>query len=287
MNVKELHQILNCESRQIRLLDIGAMDLESTEKKSDLGYFSDLQYVHVSGFEPLEAEYEKLVNKYPDRSYLPFAVGDGTERSFFITNTGFTSSLYEPDLELMSKFNNLAEFCQVKDQKRIKTVRLDDVANLGRVDFLKIDVQGAELDILKNARKTLQNVSIVQTEVEMVPLYKHQPLFSDIDQELRQQGFQFFRFLGAQGRTFQPISVSSQPYLTLGQQLWSDAVYVRDFMKVEDCDEQQLYSAALVLHQLYYGFDLCHYFLKELDQRDESNFAEIYLDALLHNRHKN
>ncbi len=57
------------------------------------------------------------------------------------------------------------------------------------MDYLKIDVQGSELAIFQNGRRRLADAVVIQTEVSFLPLYKKQPVFGQIDLELRGQGF--------------------------------------------------------------------------------------------------
>ena len=40
------------------------------------------------------------------------------------------------------------------------------------IDFIKIDVQGAELDVFKGGKKALENVLKIICEMEFVPLYE-------------------------------------------------------------------------------------------------------------------
>jgi FkbM family methyltransferase len=60
------------------------------------------------------------------------------------------------------------------------------------IDVLKLDLQGYELEALRGAGELLKDVQLILTEVEYLPLYAGQPLFSDIDLFLRGQGFRLF-----------------------------------------------------------------------------------------------
>jgi FkbM family methyltransferase len=59
-----------------------------------------------------------------------------------------------------------------------------DGNDIDKVDIIWIDVQGAELDVFRGAKKTLENVKCIFTEVGLKPYYEGQALKSDIDQFL-------------------------------------------------------------------------------------------------------
>ncbi len=150
-------------------VDIGAMLLEGDV--DPLVRLNKLGRLNVIGFEPQAAECEKLnMLALPGRRYLPYAVANGMRRSFYVTNTGITSSLLRPNLRIAQLFNNLAGLMQVVATPLIDTVRLGDVAEIRAqgCDLLKLDTQGSEAEILANASETLKRCLIVQTEVEFV-----------------------------------------------------------------------------------------------------------------------
>ena len=66
-------------------------------------------------------------------------------------------------------------------EERIQTTRLDDIDEIGDLHFVKMDVQGSELNILKNGLKKLSNCVAVQLEVSFICLYENQPGFGEID----------------------------------------------------------------------------------------------------------
>ena len=77
-------------------------------------------------------------------------------------------------------------------RRRLRTITLDAVANLKQFplpDLLKMDVQGAELDVLKGAEKILQTVQHVILELQVVEYNKGAPLRDDVIAYMDQQGF--------------------------------------------------------------------------------------------------
>lgn len=261
----------------VHVLDVGAAVGERPIYQS----LVDARAARISGFEPTPAECAKLNAKYgPPHRFFPSFVGDGKPGIFHETSWSLTGSLLEPNQALNGKFQQLAELTAPKAQHPVQTTRLDDVAELTDVDFIKIDVQGAELMIFENAPRVLSEAVLIQTEVEFVPLYKDQPLFADVDRQLRASGFQLHTFLGFGQRAFKPLVKNKQPHLGFRQLLWSDAVYARDFMRLELLSVAKLQKLALLLHDLYESLDLCHLVLEEHDRKSGEARAARYLQRL-------
>ncbi len=105
-------------------------------------------------------------------------------------------------------------------------------------------------------------------------------MFADVDEFLRGAGFQFHTFLGFGGRCFKPVLLNNNPDLGMRQLLWSDAVYVRDFMDLESVAADKLFRLAALLHDALNSFDLCQYVLNEIDRREGSSHAQTYMKAL-------
>jgi FkbM family methyltransferase len=60
---------------------------------------------------------------------------------------------------------------------------------ISKVDFLHMDVQGAELMVLTGASTRINDIKMIWLEVENMELYKNQPLKSDVESFLNQNGF--------------------------------------------------------------------------------------------------
>ncbi|MFT4414404.1 FkbM family methyltransferase [Fredinandcohnia humi] len=264
----------------LKIIDIGAMDIGSKDLWNEMCIKGEAV---IYGFEPIKEECEKLnKNSSSSRIYFPHLVGDGEEKDFYITNTGMTSSIYEPNSEFLNKYQNLNELTKVVNKERIKTVRLDDIVELNNgVDFIKVDAQGAEYEIFSNAKNILKETMVIQTETIFTPMYKNQPLFAEIDQLLRENGFMFHKFLGLAGRTLKPLIVNQNPNMSMSQTLWSDAIYIKDLTKLNKFHPNKLLKMAYIMHEIYASYDLVHYILEIYDQKVNSRKAPNYLNHLM------
>jgi FkbM family methyltransferase len=57
------------------------------------------------------------------------------------------------------------------------------------IDFIKMDVQGAELDILKGGEKTIKNTQCVSIEASLAEYNQGSPMIGDIVDKMSEYGF--------------------------------------------------------------------------------------------------
>jgi FkbM family methyltransferase len=266
------------EDLQISILDIGASNNDAPPPYQPL---VDAGKAKIIGFEPNEEECIKLNQEYgKPHQFFPHFVGDGQPATFHETNWLLTGSLFEPNSPLLEKFQNLAELVTPVATHPVSTTKVDDIDEITDVDFFKIDIQGGELAVFQNALKVLSGTLLIQTEVEFLELYKGQPMFTDVDIFLRTQGFQFHTFDGFGRRAFKPLVINDNINQGLRQDLWSDAIYVRDWMNLESLSVTKLQKYAVLLHDIVRSYDLAHFVLTALDQKTGSSLAEKYLNQL-------
>jgi FkbM family methyltransferase len=165
--------------------------------------------------------------------HIPLALGKAVEeRTLHVTKHPMCSSLYPPNEPYLARFSGLPELVNLDFEVEMSTTTLDDFCeaeHLNEIDFLQIDVQGADLDVLKGAKQLLERGGLaIQIEVEFSSLYLEQPLFADVDYHLREQGFTLFNLeaLSRARRIRSPITSQRRP----GQLLWADAFYFRDLL---------------------------------------------------------
>ena len=265
------------EDFQINILDVGA----ALSERPPYQALVDAGRGRIFGFEPNREACEQLNREYgnPHR-FFPFFVGDGRQAIFHETNWVLTGSLYEPNSPLLEKFQNLAEVVTPVATHPVETTRLDDIAEIIDIDFIKIDVQGSELAVFKNASRALAGALLIQTEVEFVELYKGQPMFADVDIFLRASGFQFHTLNGFAGRAFKPLVANGDVNSAFRQALWSDAIYARDWMRLDILSEAKLRNYAVIAHDVLRSYDLAHLVLSAHDGKTGRSRAADYLRRL-------
>lgn len=236
----------------------------------------------VTGFEPQpEALLELQANKGPSERYLPYAVGDGGSHTLNICRASGMTSLFEPDPATLGLFEVLAPLGEVVDRVPLSTQKLDDIAEIEHLDFLKIDIQGGELAVFQGGRSKLAGAVAIQTEVSFVTLYQDQPSMGDIDVEMRNQGFIPHCFAAVKHWPIAPYVVDNQPRLALNQLLEADIVYVRDYSRPDTMTDEQLKHLALIAHHCYGSFDLALHSVRLLEQRGalEPGAQQRYLQS--------
>lgn len=218
------------KSSPIMLVDVGARG--GIHRKWNLLSES----IKVLGFEPDPEECIRLNEKSKkNHTCLPIALHNRSGTiEMNITKNPVNSSIYLPNFPLWNRFPNLHELEVIKSVQ-VDCDTLDNVLksnDIQDVDFLKIDTQGSELQILEGAREALKSsIFGVDVEVEFSPIYKDQPLFPEVDKYLRDLGFVLFDMDLARLKRKKCGKIYSK-----GQVLWAHAVYFRDFISNSDGD---------------------------------------------------
>lgn len=222
----------------------------------------------VLGFEPQAKALEQLLRaKGPNERYLPQALGDGAIHTLHVCRAPGMTSLFPPDPSTLGLFDILKPAGDVFEELSIQTTRLDDIPDIENLDFLKMDVQGAELMVLQNGRNKLNNAVVAQLEVSFVTLYQNQPAFGEVDTEMRAQGFIPHCFAAVKQWPISPCVIGGDPRKPLNQLLEADLVYVRDFSKPDNLSDEQLKHLALVVHVCYGSWDLAMRCITMLERR--------------------
>jgi FkbM family methyltransferase len=165
-------------------------------------------------FEPVTETYYKMLDcifyDIPARFHIDsrnIALGNMTGKVMMNVendNKGQSSSILKPKLHITQY-----PWIKFKEQEEVEIDLLDNISyDRELYDFMHIDVQGYELEVLKGAVESLKFINEIECEVNTEELYEGCPMMGEIDLFLEEQGFK-------------RISVD-----LIGKN-WGDAVYTR------------------------------------------------------------
>jgi FkbM family methyltransferase len=266
----------------LNMLNIGALPMKGAEEP----FWQLLDMFPASSLAGVEIDAQLCgeLNRHARARvrYFPAAIGRTEERrALYQTAHPMCTSLYRPDARFSDLYHDL-ESARLKSVGEIATVSLDKfVADnaLGAIDFLKIDVQGAELEVFTGGAGALRGTLLVVSEVEFVPLYEKQPLFGDVAACLRGHGLAFHKFLGMAGRVMKPLTVQGSGQYP-AQFMWTDAVFVRDLLDLSALSPEQLLKLAVLL-DIYDSRDSALHVLRRYDAAAGDDLGDIYLSYLM------
>jgi FkbM family methyltransferase len=274
-----IEQLLSLPNGAIKIADIGAAYLGETEPYQPL-LANGLGQLFA--FEPDARQVEKLRQHLGAKGrIIQEAAGDGREHTLHICNFGWTS-LLEPDPAALAFFNTFPVLGRVESTVSVKTRRLDDIDELPKIDFLKMDIQGSELMVLQNARQKLSDCVAVDLEISFITLYKDQPSFGHLDLELRSQGFIPHRFTNIKGWSITPTIRNNTPQLPFNQLLEADIVYIKDIIHLDNLSDLQIMKLAAIAHFVYNSPDLVARCILDLQKRNlaAEKSVEAYLQTV-------
>ena len=206
--------------------------------------------LHALGYDPLEAEVARLNATAPGPNVRYRAAFVGCEdydslfppelrrdqtlsrdgHSFPLTSAAAWCEIFSVDYE-KEKYNLGAE--RAYSEERVTLDTDPAVAWLPSADFLKVDTDGHDIEVLYGARKLLET-SLLGVLVEAQfhgPAHPHSNTFANIDGYLRDLGFSLFDLetfhytdASLPGEFVHPLPAQTHA----GPVQWADALYLRD-----------------------------------------------------------
>lgn len=171
---------IECNSEKTIFFEAGIHIGEDTEQ-----ILNHLNKCSFYGFEPDPRNIDQIKQSGLDKriSFYPIALSNSVSTAdFHMSNSednwGGSSSLKKPKL-------HLTEFKHIKFDKTIQipTTTVDffcEQNNIAHIDFMWLDTQGAEKDIISGSVNMLHKIHYIYFEFYDMEIYEGQPKLSDI-----------------------------------------------------------------------------------------------------------
>ena len=260
-----LKNLINNETPLV-ICDIGASSVDPTAFIDELIKNVDC---FLYGFEPNEEEFIKL-NSTDKKKYFNYAVGNGQIETLNICSAPGMTSILEPDFEYLKLFHGFSDWAKVTKKVKVQTKKLDDVNFDKKIDFLKIDVQGYEHEVIKNGNKTIKDCLVVQIETSPIPLYKNEKSFAHVCLQLENLGFQLHSFNQINTRCFKPVILQNNIYSGLNHLFQLDCVFVKKLNLFDKFDLEQLKKIGLILFYSFGSYDLVDYVVSKISKLEKN-----------------
>ncbi len=163
--------------------------------------------------EPLVKKTQSIIsNDMMDQKYFNVLLSstNNEDRDFYVTNNGQSSSMLK-----LGTHKNYYPDIYVTEIQKTTTIRFDKLIedhkiNIFDYDFINLDVQGAELEVLKGFGDIIKNKNIkaIYSEVNFEELYVGAPHIIFLSAFLEEYGFKLVKNINT-------------------GQMWGDALYLR------------------------------------------------------------
>jgi len=224
-------------------------------------------------------------SKYENIHNIPYGLSSEKKREkIYLTHFQPASSLYRPNEDFLKNYLN-AESSNVVSEDYIELETLDSILRSDKkIDFIKIDTEGADLDILKGGDKALNECLGIKVEVQFKERNIGSPMFGELDKHLSDIGYYLLDLEIYNWLRTPNYYVNSKPEI-----IWGDAYYLMTkerFIELYESKEKKLDKEEVLLKyvtiiSLFGAHDYGINFLsdKELEV-DELQRSQLITDLL-------
>ena len=208
-------------NEKINYLDIGASDIKN------LIFYSKFNFLNLILFEPDE----RVLKKYISEDSNNLSLYDNglwskkDKKYFFQYKNQPSSSFFKPNLKKLSDYEINIDSYSLKKKTLSKVDNLDNSIKNLDVDFIKLDTEGADYEILLGAKKKLSNTLGIIVESQFFERYVSSKSFSEIEIYLKKKDFEIYAMNIEKWSQFDNYNINTNI-----KTVWGDILY---FVSVE------------------------------------------------------
>ncbi len=240
--------------------------------------------VHALCFEPNDEDCLALHRQYSESNpfagvtFLATALADepSPNKKLYICEGPVNTSLLEPSETMVQRYR--AENFKVSRIAAVPAQTLDSVVDQEGVkgkafgEFLKLDTQGSEYEILKGADRVLRERTLgVWCEAEFFEVYRGEKRYAEIDRLLREYGLVIY---GLYPHYLSTKALDRKKFHTEERLMWADAFFLKDPLDrlnrerhFSDREIQVLILIALLTRFYDFALELVFHFLGQHPER--------------------
>jgi FkbM family methyltransferase len=246
-------------------------------------------------FEMDQDEAARLTRKYQgdDRiTVYPIALySSDSMLTFKVSEHQALNSVFQSNTELLQSNDYMLRDFAITAERSTQARALDSLFANRDIHFLKLDVEGAEFELLKGAKQQLRtSVLGVRSEVLFAPVYRDAPLFGDLHRVMLDSGFELLNFdytgagnkagrftlPGRYGKLLSSDAVwvvgNDRLFAAKGDRLVQDVVRLAIFMLMNGATDLTIDLLLRAVKREAISFDPC---------RDDPLFVALHRKALL------
>lgn len=200
------------------VLDVGAY--EGQFSRGIRKIWPEAQILMIDALTENDSVLSAVCKEIGNAKYLITLLGEKEieQTSFFVANTEINPNLVKTG---SSKYKENAAFQQ--DERLLQQTTLAQIVSIRNPPYqlLKLDVQGAELEVIRGLGRYLSMVDIILMEMSLVDYNNGAPLIGEVLSEVRQLGFVLFDIVEEHrfnNRLFQIDGLFVRPSSTLRPQ---------------------------------------------------------------------
>lgn len=283
--IKKLYSILSSfsKSKYGRMLNktISYLHLNDGIKLIDVGAAGEIlprwkmveSHLNYLGFEPDERSRLALLNK--ENKCLSYEIFDKIASNkesiidLYLCKNPTNSSTYPPNKDFNDLFSNKNRF-EIERTIGLPATTLDNL--IDNSDFIKLDIQGGELNALKGGSNLLESTLGLEIEIEFQEIYSNQPLFNEVNSFMKEKNFEFIDFLRLVRWDRDNI------YSGVGHCVWGDALFMRtpEYV-IKNITNVEVIKRYLAICLIYQRYD----FIKVLEPIFKSDINKIFFEKAI------